>query len=494
MKVRPQVLVACAVVSALSAPVSRAQRAADAQGVSEADLQAAHLRGLANGQRRKVWEGKLTLPEAVNLALKQNLDLMRAFREVERAQGKVIEVKARALPHLSLDQSFNTQDKRLVPPNQQRFIGNVNSWAIDLTLRQNIYSGGAITAAVSSAKFTRNASYYALRDTLDKVVGQVRQQFSQVLVTEALVDVAQESVELATQQLKDAQNRFNAGTVPRFTVLRAEVELASVKPQLIRSKNDHLIAQLQLAKTLALDPGSQGKPTFRCSGHLDIGERPLDLQDAMTLGLARRPSLKGLREQMLADKESVKEAQAGFKPTVNVTGGVRLRNNNNTAHLDQSLDGYFLGLVGSWKLFDSFETVGLVAQSKAKLRSDTLAYEDAVRQVELEVQKSFADLRQFRETIESQQKNVQQALEALRLAQERLSAGAGTQLEVLDARVALTRARTTELQARGDYVRSLAEFDRATATQTVYSEEFKDPLQKLEHQVLHRDYSHLFKP
>jgi outer membrane protein TolC len=135
-----------------------------------------------------------------------------------------------------------------------------------------------------------------------------------------------------------------------------------------------------------------------------------------------------------------------------------------------------------------------VAQSKAKLRSDTLAYEDAVRQVELEVQKSFADLRQFRETIESQQKNVQQALEALRLAQERLSAGAGTQLEVLDARVALTRARTTELQARGDYVRSLAEFDRATATQTVYSEEFKDPLQKLEHQVLHRDYSHLFKP
>jgi outer membrane protein TolC len=306
--------------------------------------------------------------------------------------------------------------------------------------------------------------------------------------------VAQESVELATQQLKDAQNRFSAGTVPRFTVLRAEVELASVKPQLIRSKNEHLIAQLQLAKTLALDPGVKGKPTFHCVGQLEISDRPLDIEESLTLGRARRPSLKALREQMLADKEGIKVALAGFKPELNMNAGVRLQNKIGTNHLDKTMDGYFLGVTGIWRIFDSFETVGQVAQAKARLRSDTLAYEDAVRQVELEVQRAYADLRQFRETIESQQKNVQQALEALRLAQERLSAGAGTQLEVLDARVALTRARTTELQARGDYVRSLAEFDRATATQTVYAEQFKDPLQKLEQQVLRRDYSFLFKP
>jgi hypothetical protein len=57
-------------------------------------------------------------------------------------------------------------------------------------------------------------------------------------------------------------------------------------------------------------------------------------------------------------------------------------------------------------------------------------------------------------------------------------------LEVLDARVALTRARTTEVQARADYVRSLAEFDRATATETEYTESFNDPLATLEKRVL----------
>ena len=127
-----------------------------------------------------------------------------------------------------------------------------------------------------------------------------------------------------------------------------------------------------------------------------------------------------------------------------------------------------------------------------------MTYEEALQGVELEVQKSFAELQQYRETVESQQKNVEQAREALRLSQERLGAGAGTQLEVLDARVALTRARTIELQARADYVRSMAEFDRATATDTVYVELFKDPLAALERKVLHKrkapSPADLFKP
>jgi hypothetical protein len=114
-----------------------------------------------------------------------------------------------------------------------------------------------------------------------------------------------------------------------------------------------------------------------------------------------------------------------------------------------------------------------------------------VQQVELEVQQAYANLITQRETIKSQQKNVEQAVEALRLANERLAAGAGTQLEVLDARVALTRARSTEVQARGDYNKALAEFDRATATDTVYAESFRDPLGRLEQRILGKTFEPL---
>ena len=294
------------------------------------------------------------------------------------------------------------------------------------------------------------------------------------------------SVELASQQLKDAQNRFEAGTVPRFNVLRAEVEAANVKPGLIRAKNDFLIAKLQLAKILALEPSDSGKPGFQCIGELRISPRLFDLGEALSLAVARRSSLKAQRQQILIEKEKVIGAIAGYKPRIDATGGFEIMQKSSSQALDASVQGYFLGITGSWKIFDSFETSGQVAQAKARMQSATAGYDDALRTVELEVQRAYADLQQYKETVESQQKNVEQAVEALRLAQERLSAGAGTQLEVLDARVALTRARTTEVQARADYVRSLAEFDRATATDTEYAESFKDPLEALEKRVLRK--------
>ena len=476
----------------------------DPLGVPAEQIQSAYSNGLRAAPRNHTWEGELTIADAVNLALSQNLEILKAIREIECSQGRVVQLKALALPHISMSASLGDSRQRSNPGG---FIGasaeigggvgpqtfQSRSWNVSFELRQAIYSGGAIPAQIEAAKFLKASAYYSLRNTVDKVISDVRSQFSNVLVTHALIEVSQESVELASQQLKDAQNRFNAGTVPRFNVLRAEVEVASVKPQLIRAKNDHLIAQLQLAKLLALDPPPSGSPSFRCVGDLDVSERDLDLANSITLGKARRPSLKSLRQQMLAGEEGVKEVLAGFKPQVSAVarGGW---SGAGRQQFTQEMESYFLGLQGSWAIFDSFETAGRVSQERAKLKSLALSYEDEIRQVELEIQRAFANLQQYWETIESQQKNVQQALEALRLAQERLSAGAGTQLEVLDARVALTRARTTELQARGEYVRTLAEFDRATATETVYQEEFNDPLLVLEQKVLKRDYSFLLRP
>lgn len=443
--------------------------------------------------RQKTLKGDLTLEEAVTLALRQNPDVLRAVREIERVHGQIVEVRAQALPHLGVVGSFTNTDPRLTGVGVAGTVTQNNAWSIALEAKQTIYAGGQVRAAIEVAKLTQGASYFSLRDVLDRTVSDVRKQFAQILVTTALIDVAQESVELASKQLEDTQNRFTAGVVPRFNVLRAEVELASVKPVLIRAKNDALLARLQLAKTLGLDASPDGKPTFECIGELRVEKQPIGLSDALSLGRARRPSLKSQREQILIEKERIKIAYAGFHPKVDANADYQIRSKG-TRNVEDSISGYFLGVTGRWNIFDSFETMGVVAQAKARFESALITYEDAVQQVELEVQRAFADLQQFRETIESQQKNVQQALEALRLSQERLAAGAGTQLEILDARVALTRARNTELQAQGDYVRALAEFERATAMTTVYAESFKDPLSVLPKRVLRQAPSELFTP
>ncbi|MDQ3623098.1 MAG: TolC family protein [Verrucomicrobiota bacterium] len=465
--------------------------------------------------------GELTLTKAVGIALGQNPDILKAIQDLQRSRGFIIEVRAEALPQLSLNANYDTQESRLnqtfdrgatqgseeitlpdtIDPAFGAALGPIfaalsgtgqpgsreipdQTYNISLQVSQLLYSGGRVRASIAAAKFAEDSAYYQFRDVLDQVITRTRSQFYSILTNRALITVQEETVRLQQDLLQDQRNRFEAGTVPRFNVIRAEVELANVIPNLIRARNDYLIAQIDLAKTLGLDPGPGGRPTFECVGTLGVPGRALSLVDSLSLAKARRPFLKAQRRNILSQAERVKGAHAGYKPTLRASAGYQIRNSSFSDNLDQTIDGWFIGVQGNWNLFDGFATTGRVKQERALLEQAKINYDDSVQQVELEVQQAYARVQQGREVVESQRKNIEQARESLRLANERLSAGAGTQLEVLDARVALTAAQTTELQARSDYNKALAEFDRVTGTDTVYDDPFKDPLRRLEEKII----------
>src|SRR5581483_1707479 len=113
------------------------------------------------------------------------------------------------------------------------------SWQVTIEARQLIYSGGRVTAAIRAAKFQRDSAYWSLRDVVDTVVATTRRQFYAVLLNRELITVREESVRLLQNQLGDQQQRFDAGTVPRFNVLQAEVQLANARPDLIAARNNY---------------------------------------------------------------------------------------------------------------------------------------------------------------------------------------------------------------------------------------------------------------
>jgi len=457
--------------------------------------------------------GTLTLDRAIELGLRQNPDLLRALKEIERTRGQVIEVRAQALPHVGVSANYFQQDKDLLerggvgggggtPLQFTDDSGNVvvvdqssgsssgantgfggvggdKSWRIALEARQLIYSGGQVGAALKIARFTEDQAYYLLRDTVDRVIATVRSQFYGVLLNRKLITVAEESIRLLEDQLKDQQNRLEAGTVPRFNVLQAEVALANSQPDLIRARNNYLVAQLQLSRTLGLEASKSatGKPTFEVAGELRATERRIPLQNALAAARANRPFLKAQQQNIFTEEQQITVAKAGLKPRLEANAGWEFRNSRRTDDLSKEANGWYYGINGEWAIFDGFETKGRVMQANARLASARITYADSVLQVELEVQQAHARLLEARELMNSQEKVVEQADEALRLARERLSAGAGTQLDVLNAQVALTRARTTQQQALYDYNVALAEFDRATGADTVYDNTFVDPRQ-----------------
>jgi outer membrane protein len=421
-----------------------------------------------------------TLDLAIQTALQQNPDVLRARQEIRRTKGVFIEVLSQALPHITATDQFQRTDPHLGRSGSISFGSGGGSSSVSLTdssyfLRvqttQLIFSG-SVFPAIRGADFQHDSAFFSLRNVIDQTITTVRQQFYQVILNKALIGVQEESVRLLESQLKDQQNRFEAGTVPRFNVLQAEVALANQQPALITARNNFRISQLTFAKTLGLDfdPRRGENPGIECKGELTFQPRVIALEDAIQIGKERRPFLKQQNANVNNQRNQLGVAYGGFFPTINADSAYEWDSSPLTSDISKVSKGWFWGATGTWNIFDGLATAGRVKQQRALLSQSQITYDDAVRQVELEIQQAYANLQRDRETIESQEKTAEQAKEALRLASARLGAGAGTQLDVLSAQVALTQAASTQLQALYSYNADLAEFDRATATQTIYSD------------------------
>ncbi|HEY5036706.1 MAG TPA: TolC family protein [Chthoniobacterales bacterium] len=450
-------------------------------------------------------------------AFQRNPAILTARQEIRRTKGLQVQVLAQALPHLDATAAFNYTDPHLRGGSGTFFstttttgggggvtptpapsatpaptaspgttttttsLGSVattaNSYNLQITASQLIYNGSFIPA-IRGAGSQRASALYSLRNVIDQTIATVRQQFYQVILNKALIGVQEESVHLLQSQLKDQQNRFEAGTVPRFNVLQAEVALANQQPALITARNNYRIAQIQLARTIGLDfdPKRGDKPPLECIGQLTFEPRNIPLPVAIELAKERRPFLKQQRANILTQVATVQAAYAGYQPTLNAQGGYELESRQSSDNIRDAATGWFFGVTGSLPIFDGFMTAGQVMQARATLSEAHITYDDDVRQVELEVQQAYSNLQQDRELYASQSKNVDEAHEALRLASARLSVGAGVQLDVLNAQVALATAESTRLSALYSYNADLAEFDRATATDTIYHDSFDDPM------------------
>jgi outer membrane protein len=450
-------------------------------------LAAVNLHAGDTGGRTGRAQRRFTLEEAILTALQQNPDILRARQEIERTKGLYIEMRAGILPQVNATANFEDLDPHITslgntsgnngPSGFSLSAGAERSYTLQITANQVVFAGGRVVSQINSADFQRDSSYYAFRNAIDQIVSTVRQQFYQVLLNRALIGVQEESVNLLQSQLQDQQNRFEAGTVPRFNVLQAQVALSNQYPQLITARNNYRISQLQLAKTLGLDfdPARGENAPLEAVGELLYVPRPISLPQAIAVAKENRPFLKQQKATVLSNRAQVSVARSTYFPQINVSAGEEFRSSPLTDNIREARSGYIINATGSWAIWDWGATYGRVKQAKAILDESKTTLDDDTRQVELEVQQAYSNILQGRELIQSQEKNVEQAAEALRLAQARLDAGAGTQLEVLDARVQLTTARSTQLQALFTYNSAVADFDRVTATEIKYSTCLDEP-------------------
>ncbi|MDB4384585.1 TolC family protein [Opitutaceae bacterium] len=401
---------------------------------------------------------ELDLRTALTYAVDHNFAIRQARERIREQDGLVVEVKGAVLPNLALNGFYSVEDEALA----NAFTPDQN-WQLSLQVTQLIYSGGGVRAALDVQDLVKESALLELETIINDQLLRARTNFYNVLLAREQIEVQEQNVGLFEEQLQTTKNRFEAGTVSNFEVLRAEVELANAQPALIRARNNHRVAIDELRYSLGYEETNtvDVNRTPEIVGELEFTPVEYELETALQSARLNRPELKQLETIRKAREAGLVIAKSNRRPTVSVNGGLALRKDFGNSSFQGSRTGWTLGAAASWSIWDGASTNGRISQALSQQEQARLALLDTSLAVEVEVRRALADLDGASELAAAATKVVDQAEEALRLANARYGAGTATQLDVLSAQVSLTSARNNLVEANYSYIVASASVRRA---------------------------------
>lgn len=408
----------------------------------------------------------LTLEDCLRLALERNPFYLAAAEQESGARSQVHAAAARFFPSLNA-QGTQTLDEKplelifpsLVPgqPAQRVDVDFTRDYQLSLSFSLPLFAGGRLVAGYKQADFNLKATRESIRQSRQQTVFNVKQAFYGYLLSREFASVAQESLALAERHHENVKNLYEVGLASKFDLLRAEVQAANLRPQLIRARNSLDVAELGLKTLLGLDL----ERDIAVVGELKFTPAEPDAESAVVAALESRPELVELAYRQRMAGEMVKMARGAYLPTLALGGAYNYWADRFNFREGTWSNYYAISLNLSVSLFNGFETRAQVGQARSALRQLELTRRGTVETVKFEVRQAVLNYRQARETLLSQEKNVEQAKEAVRIAELNFKEGLATGLDVSTAQVALSQAQTNYAQALYDTAVSLAQLELA---------------------------------
>lgn len=413
----------------------------------------------------------LTLEKAIALALEQNRDIMIAAQDRYKADAQETEAWSGALPQLNISGNYTRNIKKpvlFIPPNsiinpsnsvQQFELGSDNAYTMGASLSQPLFSR-KVGVALDIAELYSQYADKALQATEQDVLRGVRKAFYGVLLAKKLADANRQGFDVVKANFENVQSQYRHGTAAEFDLLRAEVQLANTEPLLISAENALVLASYALKNILSIpldqDIAVEGEFVFEA-----VPQAMLD--EARKTALTTNPTIIGLSLQESLLEKNIAIVKATYFPSVNLIGSYQWQTQDNTFQFRNYnwANSLNFGVQLSYTLFDGFATSARAQQAlvdKEKVHYTLLKAEEGLK---IQIQSAELRMAEARKRIEGQEKSLTQAEKAVRIAQTRYKSGVGTQLELLDTQVAMTRTQTNYAQAIYDYLVAKADWQYA---------------------------------
>lgn len=416
----------------------------------------------------------LSLAECLDLARGSSPSIQSAQQSNLLAGEQVLGAYGAFLPRFSADFGYGhsyvgPQPGRIYfNSDTQQFVetpavpsADFESYSMGINGSMTLFAGFGNMAALSASKSQREASradFEAAVSNLDRVVIRA---YYEVFRAQKIVELNHGSLDLSRESSAQVRRAFMMGAVARSDTLQASVNQAEASLALLESESTLDLAMVNLATEIGLAPSTR----IRVAAIESLEFVDLDRKHVIDAAFASNPSLQATRARLEASGSTLKQAQSALWPTV--SAGYRYSWGDLSA--PEALGDFFeenynysfsVGL--SIPIFDGFRTRQSISQARIGKRLGEFGLEDQERVLTRNLEALLTTLENSRQRIELARTTMALASEELRQSRERYRVGAATLLEVSEAEVSVTRARSSEIGGMTAYLSALADLESST--------------------------------
>lgn len=407
---------------------------------------------------------RLTLDDALALALSENPTIRVAEMEIERYDYVKRQTWGNLLPQLSASGQYSHSIVKSEMRGGISF-GADNTFSAQADLTVPLFAP-AVYRTLKLNRTQMDAAVESARATRIGLTAEVKKSFYNILLAEQSLEVLRESETTVQRTVDDTELQYKHGLASEYDLLTAQVQLSNIKPSIIQTENSIKIGKLMLKMYLSIPEEVE----VEVVGQLDaMRDKVLTGADELTTDVSHNTDLRQLELQEELLKRQLRAANAGRLPTVGAFGSATYTGNDMAAFLGESNPNdpkYFwthpisVGIQLSVPLFSGLTKMNKSREIKNQIAQVGLQRTYARQQADVQVRSALNDLLTARETMFAQEKTVAQAEKAYRISDTRYRAGAGTILELNSAQLAQTQAQLNFSQAIYDYLTAKAEYDR----------------------------------
>ena len=406
-------------------------------------------------KNRELLSGDLSLEKSILIGLANSRQIQMVLLEREKADARILEAYSEALPQVDVSADYTRLDR--VPAG----LGRRDNYGLTATIRQPLYKGGLIGAGIRAARVFSLLVEEQQRGVYQDVIFAIRKAYYDALLATELERSSADALSVAKRRLEDVEKDRAVGRASDFDVLRAQVEVKNLIAENVRDQNRRRLAMTTLLNQMGISQESRVTLTY------DMTYRPFtpDIEQAVYTAFQEHPGILERELALRIQKEAVAAARARYFPEVSLifTDGL-FRPDPHDLTRDRWNDQWSLGVGATLNLFEGFRTAANVRKAKAALKQEKVALRDAEEAALLAIRQAILSLADAARLVESQEANVEQAREALRLAELGFNEGALKEIDFLDARRSLSRARANYAEAVYGHEVARLFYERATGT------------------------------